>query len=201
MSAVGAVRRGASVLTGRLLAALAIAAAAFALIANQEEVRAIEARLVRALVEAVTHGRATAAGSIVYFGIGTDDVVGLSITTMCSTVVLAAPLLLLAAAVLGITRACAVRVAAGLAVSLGIAVTANFVRFAMAAAAYTAAGHEGFDLVHRYLGSLFVIAGFCIAVVVLLVVSLRESRRDTRAAAGRRGTASSPSASPEDPTT
>ena len=167
----------------RLATAGALAIAAAALIATEATTRAAEAILAREFIGLVAPGRAVAAGPIVWFGIGTPEVTGLVITTMCSTTVLAVPLLLLAVAITGITRAPTGRVGIGLLVGLGLAVACNMIRFASAAWAYGAYGREGFDLVHRYVGSLFVIVGFVLAIVLLLRISLREA--GSRAAGGR----------------
>ena len=175
----------------RLLLAAAIATLAGLLVAGEADTRAAEAQLARLLVGTIASGRAVASGPVVYFGIGTPQVTGLSITTMCSTTVLIVPLLLLAVAVIGITRARLSRVGMGLAVGVTLAVTCNMIRFASAAWAYSAYGRDGFDLVHRYVGSLFVIAGFITAILLLLRISLRESR-DRRAAATPRSEAKVP---------
>ena len=159
-----------------LLVALLLAIAALLVIAEADTRRA-EAQLARAVVAALTPGRAVASGSIVYFGIGTPEVAGLSITALCSTTVLVVPLVLLAAAVLGVTRARSARVVLGLAVGVAVAVASNMIRFGSAAWAYSGYGREGFDLVHRYLGSLFVIAGFIAAILLVLRIALRESPR------------------------
>jgi len=161
----------------RLLLAAALAGLAGLLSAVEADTRAVEAQLARLLVGAIAAGRAMASGSVVYFGIGTPEVIGLSITTMCSTTVLVVPLVLLAVAVIGITRARPARVGLGLAVGIAIAVACNLVRFGSAAWAYSAYGRDGFDLVHRYIGSLFVIAGFIAAILLLLRISLRDPRR------------------------
>lgn len=178
MSIVASRDRGGA---ARALLAFALAAVAALLILVEADTRTLEAELARIVVDAVSPGRAVASGSIVFFGIGTPEVTGLSITTLCSTTVLIVPLLLLTVAVVGITRARPARIALGLAIGLTIAVSSNMVRFGLAAWAYSAAGREGFDLVHRYAGSLLVISGFVAAIVVLLRVSLRE-RRPARAA-------------------
>ncbi len=177
--------------TGRarrtILVALLLTIAAL-LISAEAETRAGEAMLARAVIAPFTPGRAVASGSIVYFGIGTPEVTGLSITTLCSTTVLVVPLVLLSVAVLGVTRARSSRVGLGLALGVIVAVTSNMIRFGSAAWAYSEYGREGFDLVHRYLGSLFVIAGFIAAILISLRIALRESsRRAIPDAAPRRG--------------
>lgn len=158
----------------RLVVAAALAALAGILISTEATTRAGEAILAREFIQLVAPGRAVAAGPIVYFGIGTAEVTGLNITTMCSTTVLIVPLLLLAVAIIGITRAPTARVGLGLLVGMGLAITCNMIRFASAAWAYGAYGREGFDLVHRYAGSLFVIVGFVAAFLLLLRISLKE---------------------------
>jgi exosortase/archaeosortase family protein len=179
-----AASHGRSARAGRLLVAAALAIAATALIATEATTRAAEAVLAREFIGLVAPGRAVAAGPIVWFGIGTDEVTGLVITTMCSTTVLAVPLLLLAVAITGITRAPTSRVGLGLLVGLALAVTCNMIRFASAAWAYGAYGRDGFDLVHRYVGSLFVIVGFVLAIVLLLRIALREPGSRNRTAPG-----------------
>lgn len=169
-----------------IVAALLLALAALMIVAETDTRRA-EAQLARAVVAALTPGRAVASGSIVYFGIGTPEVTGLSITTLCSTTVLVVPQVLLAVAVLGITRARSARVGVGLIVGVTVAVGSNMIRFGAAAWAYSEYGREGFDLVHRYIGSLFVIAGFIVAIVLVLRIALREpARRGTPDATRRR---------------
>ena len=114
----------------RLVPAGALAVAAGALIATEATTRAAEAILAREFIGLVAPGRAVAAGPIVWFGIGTPEVTGLMITTMCSTTVLAVPLLLLAVAITGITRAPTSRVGLGLPVGSGLASTRHMMRLA-----------------------------------------------------------------------
>jgi len=168
-----------------IVVALLLALAALLIVA-ETDTRQAEAQLARAVVAALTPGRAVASGSIVYFGIGTPEVTGLSITTLCSTTVLVVPLVLLAVAVLGITRARSARVGLGLIVGVTVAITSNMIRFGSAAWAYNEYGREGFDLVHRYIGSLFVIAGFIVAIVLVLRIALREPPRRENPDATRR---------------
>lgn len=164
----------------RLLAALASAAVAAAIVLTQADLRVGEAVLARWFVQSVTTGTAAAAGTTVYFGIGTDQVTGLSITALCSTVVFVVPIVALASAMFAITRASARRVTVAALLGIALVVLCNVVRFASAAWAFERYGREGFDIVHRYAGSLFVIAGFIAAVVLTLVVGLRDRTRTPR---------------------
>lgn len=160
----------------RLLGASCAAAAAILIVATQADLRIGEAVLAKWFVQSVTAGQSVAAGTIVYFGIGTDQVTGLSITALCSTVVFIVPLIALVAAMLAITRAGVRRVLLAGTVGISIVVICNLVRFASAAWAFDRYGREGFDIVHRYAGSIFVIIGFVAAIVLTLTIGLREPR-------------------------
>ncbi len=162
-----------------LVAALLLIVVAAGLLGTQERVRHGEAWFAQWMVAALTEGRVASAGAIVWFGIGTDQVSGLNITALCSTVVLVVPLLVLATVILFVSRVRPGRVVAALSVSLGLVIVCNAARFASAAFAYQRFGREGFDLVHRYVGSLGVILGFVVAMLLLLVLSLRQ-KRDSR---------------------
>jgi len=158
----------------RAALSLALFALATLVFMDETDVRRSEAVIARGLVEMVTQGRSVASGTIVYFGVGSPEVVGMDITALCSTAVLMIPLLALAAIIAMVTRAKTARIGLGLSVSLALVLLCNLARYVSAAWAYTTYGVEGFDLVHRYLGSLFVIGGFVVAIALLLRLSLRE---------------------------
>lgn len=172
----------------RRIVAVLLMAAAILLLVFQEQIRPWEAVVTRLMVSAVTEGGVAAAGPVFYFGIGTAEVTGLSITTLCSTVVLVVPLLVLAAAIVAATHARIGRVLRALAGGVALVMACNIVRFGSAAWAYQQFGREGFDVIHRYVGSLFVIAGFIAALLLTLVFSLRSrpARRSRRPQTARR---------------
>lgn len=171
---------------GSALIALALVAGAIALLVEQGGVRVLEARLMGVVVAPFLHGTTSAAGPTLYFGLGTNDVAGLTITALCSTIVLIVPVMLLGAALLCVPRIRVRRIVLAAGMALLLVVTANFARYALAAYAYQQSGREGFDLVHRYVGSLLVIAAFVASIVLILVIVLRE-HRPARAALRRRG--------------
>lgn len=147
----------------RTVAALAFLAAAVLLLAGNDAVRAAEAAAAAHPIGLAVPGDAVASGDIVVFQLGRADVLGMRISFMCSTVVLAAPLLLAAAAVTPFGRFAARGLAQGLAGSLLIVVVANLLRFTLIAFAYATWGREGFDLSHHVVGSLVVIVAFVAA--------------------------------------
>lgn len=161
-------------------AGLLLLAAAVFLIVEQAGFRTIEAAVTAHVVQLVTTGHTNSAGSIVYFGLGTGDVEGIVITTLCSTVVLVTPLLALAGILLLMPSFRAVRVTFGLLLALALAAACNLARYAAAAAAMQRWGRPGFDLVHEYLGSLLVIFGFAAAFILLLWIATRRPRSSRR---------------------
>lgn len=160
-----------------LLAALA-AAAAVAALATANRIHPLEARLVAATLAPLADGGTAASGNVTYFGIGTAAVHGIQITPMCSSVVLVVPLLLLSAVLALVTRGSRTgSVAVGLAASVVLVIACNTLRYLGSALALQGWGEQGFDVVHEYAGSLFVIAGFAVAFLLQLRLALRRPRR------------------------
>ncbi|MBO9578411.1 MAG: exosortase S [Microbacteriaceae bacterium] len=143
---------------------------------SQGVFRVAEAWVTRFAVDAVTDGSAAAAGNIVYFGIGSGSVTGLDITMLCSTAVLFAPVLALAGVLLLIPGFRASRIAVGLLAALALCVLVNMVRYASAAFAFQTWGMSGFDIIHRYAGSILVILGLMAALVLIVVFAVRSGR-------------------------
>jgi exosortase/archaeosortase family protein len=161
----------------RTLSGLLLIAIAIYLMVEQAAFRNLEARLTAPIVHLVTTGRTNTYKSTIYFGIGTDDLHGINITTLCSTVVLIAPLIALAGVLLMLPDFSGARIAAGLAVALVLSAACNVARYAAATAAWQHWGHDGFDTVHRYLGSLLVIFGFAAAFLLLLRIATRQPQQ------------------------
>lgn len=140
-------------------------------------VRRLEAALFSVPTAWVTGGQsATASGTIIWFGRGTPHVFGLDITSECSTVLLAIPLLLILAAATAFTRVPLARVLAALLSGLGVLVLFNTVRVAIIAwATYRWGVDSGFRYSHIYAGTTIALVGLIGALVVSLVVLVRRS--------------------------
>lgn len=172
---------------GHVLLAVLAAAAAVATLAAANAIHPLEARGVAAALAPLADGGTAASGSVAYFGLGTPTVHGIQITPMCSSVVLVVPLLLLAAVLALVTRGNRTpRVAIGLAAAVVLVVACNTLRYLGSALALQGWGEQGFDVVHEYAGSLFVIAGFAAAFLLQLRLALHQPvRRRGRRAASR----------------
>lgn len=158
---------------------LLLLALAAALLVVQPTFRVVEAEVTAWVVGQFTDGRSNAAVDVIYFGIGTQDVHGIQITPMCSTVVLLVPLLALGGVLMLLGSVPFRRAAVALLGALAIAVACNVIRYVGSSVALQRWGTAGFDVVHEYVGSLFVIFGFAGAVLLQVVVSVRGRRRGT----------------------
>lgn len=157
---------------GRWLVSGALTAGAVVLFVTWNSIIRAEA-LFTAYVLRFVYGPGTgAAGDTVWTGIGSPELFGMRLTVLCSTYVLLIPLLLLGATMaLWLRRAPLWRVLLGCAASLVVAIAANQIRFVMLVALWRGAGQAGFDLGHRYIGSLEVIALFALAMFVAVRVA------------------------------
>ncbi|GAA4174574.1 exosortase S [Gryllotalpicola koreensis] len=176
MSAIAGRPAGVAGRAASVAVALALLALAGALMLAQEQFRDVEARVAAVLMAPIVHGDAAAAGSIVWFGLGSGHVNGFQITTLCSTVILITPLLAMVGVMLLVRPLALGRVLVGLAIGAGLVAACNLLRYSLAAIALQTWGDDGFELVHRYLGSLLVIAGFIAAFILLLRVATTTRR-------------------------
>ncbi|MDN5725486.1 MAG: exosortase S [Propionibacteriales bacterium] len=164
-------------LRGHPVLGLLLIVLAVVVIVQERAFRTVEATLMAPLLSAVLTGGAVPVDTAVMIGIGQSDVYRLAITSMCSTAVLFVPLLALAGLILLGPRFRLRRVFAGLGVGLMISLVANFGRYALAAWALETFGLEGFDVVHRWAGSLLVIFAFAFAFFVMLKIATGGGRQ------------------------
>jgi exosortase/archaeosortase family protein len=138
------------------------------LVLENDAFRAFEARSARPLVGLLTHtGTSRAVGDVIFFGLGTDDALGLKITTGCTTVVLLVPFLLIMAAIAAKSPVPVTRVVAAATVGSAMLVVVNLIRLTGIAWATSVWGlTHGFEISHFLVGSIFAIVGFAAALVV-----------------------------------
>lgn len=166
----------------RLVPALALAAIAVALVAFWSAWIRTESSWTAALLGRVFGPGTGAAEDVFWTGIGTPAMLGMRLTTLCSTVVLLVPLCLLGAAlVLGLRRSPLPRIVAGIIAALGVAALANQVRLALLVGLWRWQGQAGFDLGHRYLGSIEVIILFGLSMYLMVRIATGGRRTPTRA--------------------
>jgi exosortase/archaeosortase family protein len=164
--------------TPRIVAGLLLIAVAVALILQQSAFRIVEAKVVAVMIDWFTRGHAVSNGYTIFFGLGTHEVHGIAITTLCSSVILVTPLLALGGVELLFRRFSFFPLLLGLVGALVLAVLCNVVRYVLAAIALQDWGTEGFELIHHWLGSLLVIFGFAVSFLLLLWAGARRTRSE-----------------------
>jgi len=165
-------RRRNTIPAGRVFGGLALIALALFFVVEQAAFRAVEAKTIAALLGLLTHTRTvTMSGSYVYYGFGTDNINAFGITTMCSSVILVTPLLVLGGILMLVRSFKAARVLAGLGVALAVSIFCNLVRFVAVGLALRKWGMPGFDIVHHWIGSVFVILGFAASFLLLIWIA------------------------------
>ena len=158
------------------------------LIAAQEALIPIEAFLTSKVVALFTYGKTVAADAIMWIGLGSGEVHGLMITPLCSTIVLLAPIVLLAGGLMLFPRFELHNVVRGLLIAVPLAVVGNMIRYVLVAFALQVWGMPGFDIMHHYVGSVFVLLCTALSIVLLLIISARGRVLNRRpSAAGRHG--------------
>lgn len=171
----------------RLGTAATLAAAAGALLLAWDALTPAESRWTAIALRLVFGPGTGAAGDVVWTGIGTDRLLGMQLTMLCSTVVLLAPLCLLGAALFaGLRRSPAWRIAAGTGAALLVATLANQLRLALLVVLWRWQGQSGFDLGHRYLGSIGVIILFAVSMYLMVRIAIGGRRARARRTGGRR---------------
>lgn len=165
---------------------LFIAFGAF-LIVMQDALIPIEAFLTSKVLALFTYGKTIAADAIMWIGLGSGEVHGLMITPLCSTIVLLAPIVLIAGGLMLFPRFELRNVVRGLLIAVPLAIVGNLIRYVLVAFALQVWGMPGFDIMHHYVGSVFVLLCTASAIVLLLVISARGRLTRRSRATGRHG--------------
>ena len=156
---------------GSLLAAAVLHGSALLLAMNSTAVITVEAKLTAFIMGLFTYGQSTANEHLIFIGIGTDEVLGFLITPLCTSIVLATPVLVLAGLLLLFPRYRLAWVLRGLLVALPLAIGANLARFVLVGVALQLWGRGGFEVMHHYVGSVLVLLCSAAALVLLLLIS------------------------------
>lgn len=161
----------------KALAAL-VAGSAIATMLGQAAIRGVEARLaapfVGLLLGVSPFGhRVFAYGSLVLFPVAPHRYMALSITSACTSCIVAVPMLLLIAALLAVGRTHVTRGLLGLAVGIGAVVAINAARIGGIAFAIAHWGLDpGYEVSHKVIGSVFAVTGFTVACLVMTKIAV-----------------------------
>jgi exosortase/archaeosortase family protein len=130
----------------------------------------------------VLHGRVNSAHDVVYFPWSKGPLIGFRITQQCTVALLLGPMIILAAVMLAVTTIRVRRLASGLAVGLAIVVVVNQLRLALIAVSTQHWGIPGYDVSHKFVGTLLALAGFVAAVLFMIKVAAKPAPRGSHAA-------------------
>jgi exosortase/archaeosortase family protein len=120
-----------------------------------------------------------------WFGLGSGEVHGLMITPLCSTIVLLTPIVMLAGGLMLFPRFELRNVVRGLLIAVPLAIVGNMIRYVLVAFALQVWGQQGFDIMHHWVGSVFVLLCTALAIVLLLIISARGRLTRRSSATGR----------------
>lgn len=163
----------------RIAASLAVAASALWLLMHSLISRAVEAYLVSLWLNPLLPGGVVANGEYYMAWMTPQEPLAFHITPECSALVLISPLLILGAFFLSSQRVRWGRGIAGILAMLVVILIVNQLRFALIAWATQTWGIDpGYEITHKFVGSLLGIAGFVAGLIVLITVSgLRRSKK------------------------
>jgi len=161
----------------RLGAAGAILAAAAVAALNGAAYRALEAAGAAFLLERLFPGDSSASRDT--FWIVTEHFAqGFRVSVECTSLILIAPLLILAAVMLAATRVRFWRLAVAIPVMLSIITVINELRLALIGfSSITWGMNAGYQISHTFVGSVLGIFGFVAGLATLLVISLGRRRK------------------------
>lgn len=171
----------------RLALAAAIAAAAVTSLVSLAKLCVFEANLTGTVLGPIVRGGTFVPPGEpdVYYGLGTDEMFGLRISSGCSAALLVLPILVFATVMLLGHRGRVLDILVGLAVAVGFIIAFNQVRLGIIAFSSMRWGMEGFGWSHTIAGSVISLVGVAIATVTFFATSIGLPRKALRAVKAR----------------
>lgn len=160
----------------RMFGGLVLVAVGVSLLLYETVVRADEASLAGHWFGLFLAGPVQTSRDLVFFDWSKGPLVAVQITQECTVALLAGPLLFLGAGLLAFTRAAWHRLLVGLAVGLAVVIAVNQVRLALIAVSTQHWGISGYDVSHKFVGTVLVLAGFTLAVLLTIRIAVRTRR-------------------------
>lgn len=143
--------------------------------------RAVEARVAAALAGLVTPGRSRSIGDVILTGIGTRGPMGLKITNECTVLLLIVPMLFIAGLIVLFRRFPLHNVLFGLLMSVFVVTLTNQMRVVLIAWATQHYGFGlGYELSHKFVGSVLAIFGFALGMLVMFRLAPGKRRSERR---------------------
>jgi len=166
----------------RIVFAAALVGAIVWMLLHADVVRAGEAHLAARWMDLWMPRGVTAFEDTYMLWISENHLVGFQVTAECTAIILLAPLLALGAVMMLSTRVSWFRGVAGIAASAAVMLLVNQLRLALIGWSTQQGGLDaGYEIGHRFAGSVVGIAGFAAGLIVLIAVAgVRRRRRPAR---------------------
>jgi exosortase/archaeosortase family protein len=108
---------------------------------------------------------------VIVTGIGTHAEIGLQITNECTVELLVVPMLFLAGLIILFRRFSVIGIALGLLLGVAVVIATNQIRIILIAYATIVFGQNvGYELTHKFIGSLVAIGGFSAGLLIMMRV-------------------------------
>lgn len=168
--------------TGRVLFSLVLLALAAGMIIFQQGMRHIEAALTATWLNPFISGGVSSARDIFFVHMSPTSVIAFRITAECTSVILIAPLLAVAAISMLSQKISWVRGVVAILAMVTVITVVNQMRLGLIAWMSQVLGMDlGYDLSHRILGSILGIVGFATgASVMVIIMGIRRRKRAER---------------------
>lgn len=155
----------------RLVLALVLLGLAAAGFIAQGQFRIFETALAQHWLGLPLSGPVGRMDDLLYFSWSDGNRIGMRITHACTVVLLVIPFTVAGAIVLAFTRFSLLRVVAGLLAGVIMLLVVNQVRIALVALSIQHWGMTGYDISHKFVGTIVGLAGFTAALLLMLRIS------------------------------
>lgn len=163
--------RARSVRALRIVVAMVLVAVTVWMVLNEMLFRQVEAWLAAMWMNPLVKGGVVASNDSFMLWLAEDHLVAFKVTAECTAVILLTPLSILSGALMLSRRIRIVRGLAGIGVMFGLVMLVNQLRLGLIGWATQQGGLEaGYEISHRFVGSAVGIAGFVIALIIMLLV-------------------------------
>ncbi|MGP6169741.1 archaeosortase/exosortase family protein [Microbacterium sp. A204] len=164
----------------QIFVSLALLAGAIALAVGSRTVQAVEARLVTLWLGPILPGGMVSDGPYYVIRAHTPTAQAFRITEECSAVVLLVPLFVVAAVIMLSTKVTVSRLLGGVLAMISVTLLVNQIRLGVIAWATHQWGMDpGYEISHRFVGSVIGIIGFSAGIAVLLLITSSRRRAGT----------------------
>ena len=168
--------------TSRVALSLPILGAALYVLLYQNSFRDLEALMAQSWLSTLIEGSVGRIGNLIYFSWPDGPAIGLRIGPECTVALLIAPFFVVVATLVSVTRFRVGKTLLGLAIGSAMLLVVNQIRIALIAVSIQQWGMTGYDVSHRFIGTVVGLAGFTAALLVMVKIASGSSTDPVRRA-------------------